>query len=172
MSYVFKIVVVGDYGVGKTTSIKKFVENKFREDYIPTLGVQITKKSIEINGNNVVLIIWDLAGQEEFFTVQRRFYNETEGVIIVYDITRKSSLENVKKWYKEVLKYTGRGIIWVLIGNKIDLIDKRIVNEDDVIKLLHENNIDVDIILETSAKNGENVEEAFYSLVTLLLEKY
>jgi len=170
-SYVFKIVVVGDYGVGKTTSITKFVKDIFKADYVPTLGVHITKKSFDINRDNVDLMIWDLAGQDRFAMVRQRFYDETDGIFIVYDITRRSSLENVKNWHNEVLKYT-KAIPIILVGNKIDLIDRREVNNDDVMKLLQENNININLKLETSAKSGENIEEAFHSLVIFLIKKH
>ena len=170
-SYVYKIVVVGDWGVGKTTSITKFVKDIFKADYVPTLGVHITKKSIYLNGDNVDLMIWDLAGQDRFSMVRQRFYDETDGIFIVYDTTRRSSLENVKNWYNEVQKYT-KAIPILLVGNKIDLIDKREVDDDDVIKLLEENSITINLKFETSAKTGENVEEAFHALVKHLIKKH
>ena len=170
-TYIFKIVVVGDWGVGKTTSITKFVKDIFKADYVPTLGVHITKKSISLNGNDVDLMIWDLAGQDRFAMVRQRFYDETDGVFIVYDTTRRSSLDHVKNWYKEVQEYT-RAIPIILVGNKIDLVDKRVVDDDDVMKHIEENNIIVNLKFETSAKTGVNVEEAFHTLVEHLIKKH
>ena len=170
-SFVFKIILVGDYGVGKSTSIYRFVENKFKANYVPTLGVQITKKSFEIDGNSIDLMIWDLAGQDRYLMVRQRFYTDTEGILLLYDITRKSSLEHVSRWYKEVLKHAGK-IPIILIGNKIDLEDKREVTNEEVISHLQENNIDVKFKIETSAKEGVKTEEAFLFLVKHLIDKY
>jgi len=170
-SFVFKIVLVGDYGVGKSTSIHRFVENKFKANYVPTLGVQVTKKSIEINGNNIDLMIWDLAGQDRYAMVRQRFYSDTEGILMLYDITRMSSLKNIKKWHAEVSKFT-KQIPIILIGNKMDLLEKREVKNDDVNRFLEENNINVNLKIKTSAKNGMNTEKAFHFLVNLLMQKY
>ena len=170
-SFVFKIILVGDYGVGKTTSIHRFVENKFKANYVPTLGVQVTKKSIEINGDNVDLMLWDLAGQDRYALVRQRFYSDTEGILMLYDITRMSSLKNIKKWYAEVSKFTNQ-IPIILIGNKIDLLEKREVKNDDVNRFLEENNINVNLKIKTSAKDGVNTEKSFHFLVKMLMQKY
>jgi len=168
-TFVFKILLVGDYGVGKTTSIHRFVENKFRANYIPTLGVQISKKAFEINEHSIELMIWDLAGQDRYLMVRQRFYDGAQGILMLYDITRKSSLDNINRWHKEVIKNTGP-IPIILIGNKIDLEDKREVFEDDVNGILQENNIEVKLKMETSAKEGLKTEEAFLFLVNYLIE--
>ncbi len=170
-SYGAKIVIIGDYSVGKSTLIANFVEKKFRESYIPTIGVQISKRSYEIDGALVDLMIWDLAGQQSFAKVRQQFYGGADGIFIVYDLTRKSSLENVNKWYRECLKYAG-SVPCVLVGNKIDLTDERVVNSDDVLNLLENNKVNFKTTIETSAKTGEKVEEAFYSLVKSVLEKH
>ena len=167
-TFVFKIVLVGDYGVGKSTSIHRFVEDKFKASYVPTLGVQISKKNIEIYEHSVELLIWDLAGQDRYLMIRQRFYTGTQGILMLYDITRKSSLDHINRWYKEVIKHTGP-IPIVLIGNKIDLEDKREVFEDDVNGILQENNIDVKFKIETSAKDGFKTNEAFLHLVTYLI---
>ncbi len=163
-NFVFKIILVGDYGVGKSTSIHRFVEDKFKENYIPTLGVQVSKKSFDIGEDNVELMIWDLAGQDRYLMIRQRFYTGTQGILMLYDITRKSSLDHINRWYKEVIKHTGP-IPIVLIGNKIDLEDKREVSNDDVNGILQENNIDVKFKIETSAKDGFKTNEAFLFLV-------
>ncbi len=169
--FVFKIVLVGDYGVGKSTSIHRFIEDKFRANYVPTLGVQISKKSFEIDGHSIEMMIWDLAGQDRYLMIRQRFYEDTQGILMLYDITRKSSLDHIKRWYKEVTKHTGP-IPIILIGNKIDLEDKREVYVDDVNRILEENNIEPKLKIETSAKEGLKTEEAFIFLVKYLIERY
>lgn len=170
-SFVFKIVLVGDYGVGKTTSIHRFVENKFKANYVPTLGVQVTKKTIEIRGNKIDLMIWDLAGQDRYAMVRQRFYADTEGILMLYDITRMSSLLNIKKWHIEVSKFI-KNIPIILIGNKMDLLEKREVRTSDVKKFLEENDIKINLKIKTSAKDGLNTEKAFIFLVNMLMKKY
>ncbi len=161
---------MGDYGVGKSTSIHRFVENKFRADYVPTLGVQVTKKTIEISGDTVDLLIWDLAGQDRYATVRQRFYSNTEGILMLYDLTRMSSLQNIKKWHIEVFKFI-KQIPIILIGNKMDLIEKKEVKNDDVKRFLEENNINVTFKMKTSAKDGVNTEKAFIFLARILMKK-
>ena len=171
-SYGFKIVVVGDYGVGKTTLITKFVEKKFRESYIPTLGVQISRKIIEIDDSHIDMMIWDIAGQESFLRVRPRFYHESEGFFIVFDTTRKSSLENIGKWYREVHEFTETYLPCILLGNKIDLKDKIAVNDNEIISTLIDNEMDVKMIIKTSAKTGKNVNDAFQILGEMILKKF
>ena len=170
-SFVFKIILVGDYGVGKSTSIHRFVENKFKANYVPTLGVQVTKKSIMVNGHNIDLMIWDLAGQDRYAMVRQRFYANTEGILMLYDITRLSSLKNIKKWNAEVSRFV-KNIPIILIGNKIDLLEQREVRNADVRKFLEENNINVHLKIKTSAKDGVNTENAFHFLVKRMMQKY
>ncbi len=169
-SFVFKIILVGDYGVGKSTSIHRFVENKFKANYVPTLGVQVTKKSIMVNGHNIDLMIWDLAGQDRYAMVRQRFYTGTQGILMLYDVTRMSSLKNIKKWHIEVSKFTEQ-IPIILIGNKIDLIEKKEVRTVDVNRFLEENSINVNLKIKTSAKDGLNIDKAFHFLVKMLMKK-
>ncbi|MFX1393182.1 MAG: Rab family GTPase [Promethearchaeota archaeon] len=172
-SYSFKVVVVGDYGVGKTTLISRFVENKFRSNYIPTLGVQISKQSFELNESHIDLMIWDIAGQESFVKVRQRFYQESEGFFIVFDTTRKSSLEHIGRWYREVLEFTGTGATpCILIGNKIDLKEELAVSDDEIISTLIDNDMYVEMIIKTSAKTGKNVDDVFQTLGERILQKF
>ncbi len=171
MTYRFKIIVVGDYGVGKTTLITRFVDEKFREDYRPTLGVQFTKKDVMINEDMIELVIWDIAGQESYFEIRQRFYEQASGFFMVYDVTRLNSLKNLEKWYKDVTSHTGK-IPCILIGNKIDLTEYIKVTREDVKKILENSNIEISKSIETSAKTGENVEDSFKTLTSLILDKY
>ena len=172
-SYQFKIVIVGDYSVGKSTLISKFVENRFRDQYIPTLGVNISRKSLDINDSHIDLMIWDIAGQDQFLNVRQRFYQESEGYFIVFDTTRRSSLEHIGRWYREVLKYIETDTTpFVIVANKIDLKDDVVCNDDEIISTLIENEMNVKMIIKTSAKDGTNVEYAFKILGKTILKKY
>ena len=168
--YKFKIVVVGDFAVGKTTLIINFTEKTFRGMYVPTVGVQFTKKTINIDDDQVELTIWDIAGQDKFAKVRQTFYENAAGFLIVYDTTRKNTIENIKMWYEDVIKNT-EAIPCVVIGNKKDLVDQRQVNEDDIKKIIQNENLKIQLQFETSAKTGENVDDGFKSLVKILINK-
>jgi len=161
---------VGDFAVGKTTLIINFTEKTFRGMYVPTVGVQFTKKTITIDDDEVELTIWDIAGQDKFAKVRQTFYENSAGFLIVYDTTRKTTIENIKMWYDDVVKNTEE-IPCIIVGNKKDLVDERQVNEDDVKNLIQNENLNIQVQFETSAKTGENVEEGFKSLVKLLIKK-
>ncbi|MHA1378278.1 MAG: Rab family GTPase [Candidatus Helarchaeota archaeon] len=169
MALKYKLVIVGDYATGKTTLIINYTEKTFRGMYVPTVGVQFTKKTLKLDNNDVELTLWDIAGQDKFAKVRKTFYEDAAGFLIVYDLTRKQTLENIKNWYNDVIDHTGK-MPCVVIGNKSDLKDKREVSSDDVTQVIEKNNMDVKIIFETSAKTGENVEEGFNSLVKLLIK--
>ncbi|MHA1299050.1 MAG: Rab family GTPase [Candidatus Helarchaeota archaeon] len=168
--YKFKIVVVGDYAVGKTTLIINYMEKTFRGMYVPTVGVQFTKKTFNIDDDTIELTMWDIAGQDKFAKVRTTFYENAAGFIIVYDLTRKETLEHIKNWYDDVLANTDE-IPCVLIGNKSDLKDKTEVTEKDVEEVIEKNNLNIKVKLITSAKTGVNVEEGFLSLVRILIKK-
>lgn len=138
--------------------------------YIPTIGVQFTKKTVNIEEDEVELTIWDIAGQDKFAKVRQTFYENAAGFIIVYDVTRSKTTENIKMWYQDVIKNTGE-IPCVLIGNKKDLIDEKQVNEEDIKKLILNEDFKINFQFETSAKTGENVDNGFKSLVKLLINK-
>ncbi|MHA1798446.1 MAG: Rab family GTPase [Candidatus Helarchaeota archaeon] len=168
--YRFKIVVVGDYAVGKTTLIINFTEKTFRGMYVPTVGVQFTKKILTIDNDEIELTIWDIAGQDKFAKVRQTFYEDAAGFIIVYDLTRKKTIDDIKMWYEDVIKNTEK-IPCILIGNKSDLKIEREISPNDVNDLIEKEGLDIKIKFETSAKTGENVEEGFHSLVKLLIRK-
>ncbi|MHA1268291.1 MAG: GTP-binding protein [Candidatus Helarchaeota archaeon] len=148
----YKISVVGDPGVGKTTLLLKYVDHSFRELYIPTIGVQVSSKNLMIDSHDLVrLTIWDVAGQHMFGNLRKRFYIGSMGVIFVYDVSRKFTFDNIIKWWDDV-NSVFKVKIGFLVGNKVDL--KRDVNKDDALKLAHHMNL---TYLETSARTGLNV---------------
>jgi len=169
--YVFKITLLGDAAVGKTSLINQFVENTFQEDYKPTLGANIIRKDVileELNAK-VRLIVWDLAGQEKYNVVRSLYYQGCVGALLVYDVTRIVTFENiVSKWLNDFKKYVKREGIYLLLGNKSDLNEQRVVQTSDGTKLAEK--INASKFIETSAKFGENVDNAFKTLVYQILE--
>ena len=170
--YVFKIVVLGDAAVGKTSLINQYIEHSFQEDYKPTLGANIIRKDIHVDkiNSNVRLIMWDLAGQEKYNVIRSMYFQGCVGALLVYDITRRATFETVNsKWLKDFNKYVKKEGTYILIGNKTDLTEQRAVKTEEGSSFGKE--IDASDFIETSAKYGENVEKAFKNLVHNILIK-
>ncbi|MFX0095281.1 MAG: GTP-binding protein [Candidatus Hodarchaeota archaeon] len=162
---IFKIVILGDECVGKSSLLRMFVDKKFVNSYKPTLGVEYTIKDITINEEFIgKFAIVDTAGQESYATLRSVCYQDSSGALLVFDVTNKHSLTNIGKWMDEILKNAGK-IPIVLIGNKIDLQDARELTTEQCVKVAEEWNAP---FLETSAKTGINVEEAFQKLALII----
>lgn len=160
--YKFKVVVVGDSGVGKTNLIKRFIIDTFSKDTKATVGVEFLSKNFLINGETFKIEIWDTAGQERYKSITAAYYKGAKGAMIVYDVTNQKSFENIDKWSSEIREKAAKTINLMVIGNKIDLTDKIVVKSDEALnkgKML-------DIpVMETSALDSTNVKEAFYQLL-------
>lgn len=164
-----KLILAGDYQVGKTSLIKRFVQNSFQENYISTIGVEISKKNIDLSSETQIqFIIWDIGGQkQEMLPFRKRFFSGANAAFIVVDRTRPSTLENFKFWNKSIKEIVNVNIPTVIIGNKSDLIDDIVVSESDIKKIADEYRYRY---LLTSAKTGENVEDAFMYIAYKFLE--
>ncbi|MCJ8744490.1 hypothetical protein PDJAM_G00119220 [Pangasius djambal] len=168
--FVFKIVLVGDVGVGKTCVVQRFKTGTFIERQGNTIGVDFTMKTMEIQGKRVKLQIWDTAGQERFRTITQSYYRSTNGAIITYDITKKASFMAVPKWMEDVKKYGGSNIATLLIGNKSDLTEHRDVSFEEAQVMAHQ--LDFISAIETSAKDSSNVDEAFNKMAAELMLRH
>ena len=162
LKFVFKVIVIGDGGVGKTCLTLTFVKKEFKTEYIPTLGVDIYTKDFNLGASNVTLIIWDIAGQEKFDMIRKQYYKGAQGALIVCDLTRKDTFHNIDNWYKEVIENSGEKIPLILLGNKSDIEDEITVT-DEQCKMLSKK-LECNYF-QTSAKTGENVDKAFFSLL-------
>ena len=168
----FKIALLGDPATGKTSLIDQYIHQKFNEQYNASLGVNILIKDIEVKEKNlkVKLIIWDIAGQERYELSRRMFFQGCSGALFVYDLTRSSTLESVvSKWYPDLVTYGKENATFLLIGNKSDLEDSRGITTEEGKKVAER--IKAKDFIETSAKSGENVEDAFSNLLTDVLSK-
>jgi small GTP-binding protein len=165
----FKVVVLGDPKVGKTSTILRFTDNVFLRAYIPTMGLNITQKIFDIDTNIVELVLWDIGGQTKFELIRKKFYEGANIILVVFDLSDALSFANVPKWYKDIQIYmkNDQALKGYLIGNKIDLVRKRIVNKADAKKLAY--TLDLDY-LEISALTGHNVEMAFQKIARKLLK--
>ena len=163
----YKIILAGDGAVGKTSLIERYVSGKFEKDYRMTLGTNIFAKVVNVDGVPVKLVIWDLAGQPHFKHVRAGFYLGAAGALLVYDVTRKSTLENLNNWRSEMGKGTGNVSALVVVGNKCDLDNMREVRKgegEDYARNL------AAPFFETSAKVGDNVESAFQALARSIID--
>lgn len=167
MHLLFKIVVVGDGAVGKTTLATHFVKGKFIEHYKMTIGVDFFVKDVSIGNNMIKLQIWDTAGQERFAFIRPTYYSGTSGGLMIFDVNRSKTFKSLDKWLKEVRTNCGK-IPLLLIGNKID-IDKRQVKKSKAEEFAKKNNLRY---YETSAKTGEQVFDVFSELAKILFIRY
>jgi Ras-related protein Rab-1A len=156
--YAYKLILGGEGSVGKTSMVHRFVENSFLTDYKSTIGTSIM----------VRFVIWDLAGQAQFKRVRQSYLSKAEAGILVYDVTRKETFDSVESWYKEI-KSVSPTITLILVGNKIDLIEDRVVSTEQGEQIAEKLNISY---IETSAKTGENINDAFKMLAFQMIKKY
>ena len=172
-TYRFKIVVVGDGAVGKTSLIKKFTKGTFERDYVKTIGAQFSKYNKKIDGDLIRLVFWDIAGQEDFNFLQPLFYKESKAAIIVYSLEEntlgKKSFTHTKNWYEVVEKNCGV-IPIVLFANKADLVDESDRNESEIQALANEYKF-LNFFF-TSAKTGEGVVDAFNAIIERLYLRF
>jgi len=170
----FKICFLGDEGVGKTSLINRFIEKKFEIDYRPTIGANLLKKDVEFAYKDKKftcnLILWDIAGQDRYELIRSLYLKGCVGAFLVYDCTRSKTFENITNaWLKDLLINAEKNVSFILIGNKVDLEHAKLVSNEQGKELAEK--IDAAEFLETSAKTGENVEDAFKTLVLQILKK-
>uniref|UniRef100_A0A3P8YK96 small monomeric GTPase n=1 Tax=Esox lucius TaxID=8010 RepID=A0A3P8YK96_ESOLU len=154
--YLFKLLLIGDSGVGKTCLLFRFSEDAFNTTFISTIGIDFKIRTIELDEKKIKLQIWDTAGQERFRTITTAYYRGAMGIMLVYDITNEKSFENIKNWIRNIEEHASSDVERMILGNKCDMNDKRQVSKERGEKLA----IDYGIkFLETSAKSSLNVEE-------------
>ena len=168
--YAYKLILGGEGGVGKTSMVHRFVEDSFQADYKSTIGTSIMKKECEFEGleSRVRFVIWDLAGQAQFKRVRQTYLGNAKAGILVYDVTRQDAFESIESWFKEI-KSVSPNISLILVGNKIDLEEKRIIYTEKGEELSKKLNLSY---IETSAKTGENINDAFKILALQMIKRY
>ena len=164
----FKIILIGDSGVGKTNMLSRYINNKFSENTKSTVGVELGYKIEEINNMKIKIQIWDTAGQERYKSITKTYYKGAKGALIIYDITRKESFINVDKWVADLKEYGEHDVCILLVGNKCDLDNQRQVSIDEVNKKAGLYKVG---FCETSALSAKNVNEAFKRLIKQIAEQ-
>ena len=169
----YKIILIGDPAIGKTSLIRKYVKHQFEKDYIPTVGVSISKEplELEINGNKVKinLLLWDLAGQPVFHLLHKVYFNGAQGVVLGFDLTRMHTFSNTKEWHKELVKHGLASIPMVFVGNKSDLKEERKISSAHVDHM--KNQLGIPDYVETSAITGDKVNVLFETIARRIYEQ-
>ena len=169
-TYKLKILLAGPAAVGKTSLIHRFIKSSFKKDYKLTVGVDILTKEVEYEpGQIATLSIWDIGGQERFSFIRTTFYKGASGALLVFDLSRASTWDAIKNWRAEVNQFAGN-IPFVLIGNKVDLLPEvgEIIDREEAADYAEDEG---SIYIETSAKEGVHVDEAFLELTRLIVQR-
>ncbi|OHS97216.1 Ras-related protein Rab-4B [Tritrichomonas foetus] len=164
----FKFIIIGSSGVGKTAILKRLVEDTFSSDSQSTIGVEFDSTVIEVDGQQIKLQIWDTAGQERFRSIAKAYFRNAVGVILVFDITERKTFDDVNMWLNDVHSLCDPTAVCILIGNKADLADNRVVTLAEAEQFAQHHQLNY---LETSAQNGENINEAFTKVATQIYRK-
>jgi small GTP-binding protein len=163
----FKVVIIGDSGVGKSNLMTRYTSNDFSAETPPTIGVEFMTKQVRVEGRDAKVQIWDTAGQERFRAISRSIYHGAKGAMLVYDITNQQSFDSIPTWLQELRVHVHATTVIFLIGNKCDLEHLRVVKKETADRFAREHNLS---FLETSALEKTNVEKAFDWLVKSIYE--
>ncbi|EXC19369.1 Ras-related protein Rab2BV [Morus notabilis] len=160
--YLFKIVLIGDSGVGKSNILSRFTRNEFCLESKSTIGVEFATRTLQIEGKTVKAQIWDTAGQERYRAITSAYYRGAVGALLVYDITKRQTFDNVQRWLRELRDHADSNIVIMVAGNKADLKHLRAVTPEDAAALAEKEGLS---FIETSALEAVNVENAFQSIL-------
>ncbi|CAO3673191.1 Rab GTPase ypt31 [Umbelopsis sp. WA50703] len=161
--YLFKVVLIGDSGVGKTNLLGRFTRNEFNLESKSTIGVEFATRSIQVDNKTIKAQIWDTAGQERYRAITSAYYRGAVGALLVYDISKHSTYESVSRWLKELRDHADSNIVIMLVGNKSDLRHLRAVPTDEAKQFAADNGLS---FIETSALDASNVELSFQRILT------
>ena len=161
--YLFKVVLIGDSGVGKSNLLSRFTRNEFNLESKSTIGVEFATRSIPVDSKTIKAQIWDTAGQERYRAITSAYYRGAVGALLVYDISKQVTFENVERWLNELRDHADNNIVIMLVGNKSDLKHLRAVSTEEAAQFAEKHGLS---FIETSALESTNVEEAFQQILT------
>ncbi|EOY02580.1 hypothetical protein QUC31_018095 [Theobroma cacao] len=165
--YLFKYIIIGDTGVGKSCLLLQFTDKRFQPVHDLTIGVEFGARMVTIDGRPIKLQIWDTAGQESFRSITRSYYRGAAGALLVYDITRRETFNHLASWLEDARQHANPNMTIMLIGNKCDLAHRRAVSKEEGEQFAKENGL---LFLEASARTAQNVEEAFIKTAAKILQ--
>ncbi|CAN6663721.1 ras-related protein Sec4p [Trichomonascus vanleenenianus] len=163
-----KLLLIGDSGVGKSCLLLRFCEDQFTPSFITTIGIDFKIRTIDLDGKRVKLQVWDTAGQERFKTITTAYYRSAMGILLVYDVCDRKSFNNIRTWYENVKEHANEDVVLILVGNKCDMGEQRVVTFDEGKALADELGIP---FMEASAKTRDHVDDSFFSLARRVKEK-
>ena len=165
--FIFKVLLLGNSDVGKSSLLLRFVDSVWNESFVPTIGVDFKVKTLDIGEKRVKMQIWDTAGQERFRNVVATYFRGSNGILLIYDITSRESFKNLESWLIEIEKNASENVLKILIGNKNDLENERVISKEEGQDFANRYSMQ---FIETSAKMDTNVSEAFLTLAKLMME--
>jgi len=167
--YLFKVLMIGDSSVGKSSILLRYTDNEFQEDHPCTIGVDFKSKRMKIRGKAISLSIWDTAGQEKFRSVTASYYRNTQGIVLTYDVTNEESFKSIATWLNEAQMYcTYDDVVKLLVGNKIDKSEDRVIAKDAGVEFAKKHGM---MYLECSAKTNTGIKEVFDELAFKIMER-
>ena len=168
--FLYKILLLGDTSVGKTCFLMRYTDNTFQEIHMSTIGLDYKLKNVQLDEGKMYKIqIWDTAGQDRFRSITKNYYKGAHGIVLIYDITDKKTFENVRNWVKQIKEEVSDKVCIILVGNKIDLEQKRVVSMEEGKKMAEQFDL---MFFECSCKTGVNINDAFQELVEKTVENY
>ena len=165
--HIFKVLLLGNSDVGKSSLILRYVDQVWSDTFVPTIGVDFKVKTLEIDNKQIKMQIWDTAGQERFRNVISSYFRGSHGILLIYDITNRDSFKNLENWLIEIEKNASQNVLKILIGNKNDLVNDREIQSEEGQAFANRNGME---FIETSAKMNTNVTEAFEALAKLMMK--
>lgn len=169
--YLFKVIIIGNSGVGKTCFLKRYTDDTFQSDYISTIGVDFKIKTFLIENEVVKLQIWDTAGQERFSAITKSYYRGAHGIIVIFDLSNENSFKSLEGWFKKIGENASSACEVVLLGSKVDLKEEISVDDQKIEKFLEDKKIQRERFYKVSAKEDIKVKDVFEDLAKLLVEK-
>ena len=165
--YIFKVLLLGNSDVGKSSLLLRFVDKTWTDSFVPTIGVDFKVKTMNIGDKTVKMQIWDTAGQERFRNVVASYFRGSNGILLIYDVTNRDSFKNLDNWLEVIENNASDNVLKILIGNKVDLVDDIEIKKEEGQQFANRYNMQ---FIETSAKLDTNVSEAFETLAKLMIE--